>query len=656
MRRAFLASLPPQHPTRTLRYDAECPYWRQEVRRFGEMPGLLNALRTALEDACACPAGDVAAFERATSDAVTPAVLVWAALDTFANSWQYEEQFLALDGVDILLRTLAVFCKEPAVSGPAVGAALSLALRSPLGRDALDTLGAVRGVRAAMVGQPQLDYGGAFKDLKPWLDNPAPGVGGDGGDAGESEQIIAQRVVLARGSNANIGSDVVLTPEKGSTSLEAFTFGGGGDGNDGGGTTENSSGAANGAVPSTTGMASAAGMEAATEEGVDLSGVGGVWFAFQQRQGALLIPTAVVKLRRLTFNPAMSLLSRASDHEHPALLWVTADYSTLCYSYGERQADGSVPMRGERKLALRELLEVRRGISTKSLLQFAPKGSDDRCLAMRFSSKTVNVAFQTAGEMSVWAAALGALGAHVASLVGANGVNALARTVFAESLAGLTGGEDEFPVAVAAAEFDLDKALRNGVCKCEVQCGGRFCRQQLKQVEQVAAERRATTSKVALLRHLVAEKKRAAALLADLQKFWSARDREGLMVARAAATWRAQTAASAAKAAEDEVDGELRATQIRVTTIRNKIKSANQALRFTGLLVQLANTGGGVNADNPAFPTNDDVLPDEMLPTDADRIIGQVNGDDYNVALAALREMAAKTQYKHAARARRCLP
>ena len=96
---------------------------------------------------------------------------------------------------------------------------------------------------------------------------------------------------------------------------------------------------------------------------------------------------------------------------------MTEDYSKLCYSYGPRRPDGSLP-RGERKMDLREMLECRRGISTKSLLQYAPRGSADRCLAIRFSSKTVNVVFETPGEMEVWAAALGALGAHVTSLIG----------------------------------------------------------------------------------------------------------------------------------------------------------------------------------------------------------------------------------------------
>ena len=122
IRRSFLAELPPQHPPRTLKYDAEYPYWRQEVRRFGELPGLLNAIRAALDDAEAAAAAAAAAamFERAASDAAMPSVLIWAALDTFTDSWQYEEQFLALDGVDTLLRALAVFCKEPAVTGPVV--------------------------------------------------------------------------------------------------------------------------------------------------------------------------------------------------------------------------------------------------------------------------------------------------------------------------------------------------------------------------------------------------------------------------------------------------------------------------------------------------------------------------------------------------------
>ena len=74
--------------------------------------------------------------------------------------------------------------------------------------------------------------------------------------------------------------------------------------------------------------------------------------------------------------------------------------------------------------------------------------------------------------------------------VGTNGVNAQARCDLAESLAGVSGGgggggddgqSSPFPRAIAAAEFELDKALARGVCGCAVRCGGRFCRQQLKQ-------------------------------------------------------------------------------------------------------------------------------------------------------------------------------
>lgn len=195
---------------------------------------------------------------------------------------------------------------------------------------------------------------------------------------------------------------------------------------------------------------------------------------------SLLVPTPTQKIRRLTFNPAAALLS---GHCQPAHVWVTDDYTRLCYSYGARRADGSLP-RGARMLELRDILEVRRGISTKSLLQYAPQGSADRCLAVRFTSKTLNVVFETPREAEVWAAALGVLGAHVTSLIGTNGVNAQARCALAASLAAVTGGEEEFPRAVAAAEFELDKALARGVCGCPVRCGGRFCRQQLKQVEK----------------------------------------------------------------------------------------------------------------------------------------------------------------------------
>jgi hypothetical protein len=678
IRRAFLAALPRQHPPRTLRYDAEYPYWRQEVRRFGELPGLLNAIRAALDDAAACPPGDAPLFERATADAAMPSVLIWAALDTFTDSWQYEEQFLALDGVDTLLRALAVFCTEPAVTGPIVGAALSLAARSQLGRAELDALGAVRGIRAAMVAQPQLDYGGVFKDLKPWLDQQA----GGGGDDVRSERIIAQRVAVAReaareanGAGGGGGSggqttgggldDAAAQSPQGARSPTPSSPGAGAAspfsstpfssrrGLAGGG--ENSPGATNGATPGAT--------PPPPGTSVDLSSVGGVWFAFQQHQESLLVPTRVCKIRRLTFNPAAAFMR---GHSQPAHLWVTADYTKLCYSYGPQRADGGVP-RGERRMELRDLLEVRRGISTQSLLQHAPRGSAGRCLAIRFSSKTVNVVFETPGEMEVWAAALGALGAHVTSLIGTNGVNAQARTALATSLAGVNGGvsgggagvEEEFPRAVAAAEFELDKALAHGACGCAVRCGGRFCRQQLKQVEKVAAERRATTSKIALSRRLYAEKKRAETLLTDLQKFRTARDQEELMVARAAASWRAKTAASAASAAENQAEDELKATQERVSAIREKIKTTTRSLRFTGLVASLGATAAQRRLNNgemgPAELGEDDVLPDEMPSTAAHRIVAAVESDDYDVALAALRELAAKTEHKKASHARRVL-
>jgi len=41
-----------------------------------------------------------------------------------------------------------------------------------------------------MVAQPQVDYGGAFRELKAWLDAA--------GDADGSEKLIAQRVALSR--------------------------------------------------------------------------------------------------------------------------------------------------------------------------------------------------------------------------------------------------------------------------------------------------------------------------------------------------------------------------------------------------------------------------------------------------------------------------
>ena len=187
------------------------------------------------------------------------------------------------------------------------GAALSLAARSHLGRAELDALRGVRGIRAAMVAQPQLDYGGVFKDLKPWLD-----ADGDGGGDGSSERIIAERVAAARATaarEANVissqgsrggrgyyAADVdadAATPtpfspgrdgggeEPGGGGLPAFGIGAGAGGR------ENSPGAANGATPHSPGSPGSfpgAPHDASVVADVDLSGVGGVWFAFQQHQ------------------------------------------------------------------------------------------------------------------------------------------------------------------------------------------------------------------------------------------------------------------------------------------------------------------------------------------------------------------------------------
>lgn len=177
---------------------------------------------------------------------------------------------------------------------------------------------------------------------------------------------------------------------------------------------------------------------------------------------------------------------------------------------------------------------------------------------------------------------------------------------------------------------------------------------------KVAAERRATASKKALSLRLHAEKRREATLLNDLQKFRTARDQDRLLVAKAAASWRAKTAASsAAAAAENGAEEELKATRTRVSAIQEKIKTANRSLRFAGLMASLGATARARdNADPRMSPTDlgdDDVLRDEMTSTDAHRIVSAVESDDYDVALAALREIAAKTEHKKASLTRRCL-
>ena len=709
IRRAFLAEIPPQHPPRTLWYAREVTDWRREAARFGEMPGLLNALRDALEEAAAAAPGKKEAFERAAAEATIPAVLIWGVLDSYEvrrvsercpyeprvddgfpvvcfdivhfadggrarrvrwicggvlrslepptdgtwrsvrccaarrpwleESWQYEEEFLDLDGVDPLLRALALFCLHPHV----VGALLTLALKSPAGRGELDALDAVRAIRAAMVAQPQLDYGGAFRDMRPWLDE-------GGTDADGSERLIAQRVTAARAA---------ATSEKTKTSDEN----GAGDitprtpRQTGGGSTASSPKKSPPPSKSVLDFLQSERPDGYVMKGpevADLTGLGGAWFAFQQHQDALLVPTVARKIRRLTFNPAAVMMH---GHVQPAHFWVTEDYAALCYVYGAKLADGTLP-KGERRMALRDLIEVRRGISTKSLLQYAPKGSANRCLAIRFTSKTLNVVFETPAEMETWASALGALGAHVTSLIGANGVNAQARQAFAESLVGIVGGEDAFPRPVAAAEFELDKALARGICGCSPQCAGRFCRQQLKQVEKVASERRTTTSKITLNRILEAEKKREERLLADLMKFRTARDQEGMRLAKVAANWRAKAAASRASDAENEVTIELEATQKRVDVIRSRINAATQSLRFAGLLANVGATRGKARKEGDVLLGelgDDDSLVSDMSYAEAHRIVAAVESDDYVVALAALREMAAKTENKKATQPRRAL-
>jgi hypothetical protein len=111
----------------------------------------------------------------------------------------------------------------------------------------------------------------------------------------------------------------------------------------------------------------------------------------------------------------------------------------------------------------------------------------------------------------------------------------------------------------------------------------------IKQVEQVAAERRATTSKLALSRRLHVEKKRAETLAAGLQQFQSARDREGLLVARVAAGWQAKTAATAASAAdaeaaaaeESEAEIQLKESQQRVVGIHRHCPPLRRMLFIT---------------------------------------------------------------------------
>jgi hypothetical protein len=146
--------------------------------------------------------------------------------------------------------------------------------------------------------------------------------------------------------------------------------------------------------------------------------------------------TRALKVRRLTFQP---VLERTHGHLHPCALWAQIfDASpSLRYFIGGGPRSEAAEKKSGKTLELRELVEVSRGVTTTSLLSHAPDGGAARCLALRFSSKTVNLVFSNTKEREWFAKSLGIAAAHVSALIGRNGVNVAARRQCAVDVMGM---------------------------------------------------------------------------------------------------------------------------------------------------------------------------------------------------------------------------
>ena len=263
---------------------------------------------------------------------------------------------------------------------------------------------------------------------------------------------------------------------------------------------------------------------------------GGIWASFRAARGRLSRMTRALKVRRLTFQP---VLERTHGHLHPCALWAQIfDASpSLRYFIGGGPRSEAAEKKSGKTLELRELVEVSRGVTTTSLLSHAPDGGAARCLALRFSSKTVNLVFSNTKEREWFAKSLGIAAAHVSALIGRNGVNVAARRQCAVDVMGMRtkdldgDGPDALPPGLCAAEFELDKALARGECKhlrpwCSPRCSGRFCVQQVDEVRRASAVRWWTHQHDYMSRRMRVEERRVRVFAAVLERLRMSREEE----------------------------------------------------------------------------------------------------------------------------------
>jgi len=229
------------------------------------------------------------------------------------------------------------------------------------------------------------------------------------------------------------------------------------------------------------------------------------------------------------------VLERARGNLHVCALWATVtgvrEPPLLRYYVGGGPRSAKAEKKSGKTLELRELIEVTRGVSTTSLLSHAPERGAARCLALRFSSKTVNLVFGTKKERERFAKALGLAAVHVKSLIGCDGVNVAARRHAAVAVMGLNrkvldgAGPDALPTQLCAAEYELDKSLARGECRvCAPRCDGRFCARQVDEVRVAAGTRRWQSAHSFIARRAAVEERRVKALAAVSERLKSSRE------------------------------------------------------------------------------------------------------------------------------------
>ena len=498
-------------------------------RSFTGVRDLLEDLRAAIDDATLMEqqgsrwtAMDAEIDAGCRAQAASACALVWSALDAFqADTHQHEDQFLAHGGVELLLLTMRTFPLDPRVVSAAAGACLSLARDSPAGRRALERSGGRRAVRAAMCAHPGMNFGGAFAGLRAWLDGEE---GVDiGGGRGEGVDVVvgdaaAEAFIRSRTTGDELGGaspndddvdGVARDDSRGDDDFDDFNDDG--DGDDDGDNDD---------------------VDVHGEDENEFDGFGGEWARFDLALARLAKVSRALKVRRLTFQP---VLERTRGNLHACALWATVtgvrEPPSLRYYVGGGPRSAAAEKKSGKTLELRELIEVTRGVSTTSLLSHAPERGAARCLALRFSSKTVNLVFGTKKERERFAKALGLAAAHVKSLIGCDGVNVAARRHAAVAVMGLDrkdldgDGPDALPTQLCAAEYELDKSLARGECRvCAPRCDGRFCARQVDEVRVAAGTRRWQSAHSFIARRAAVEERRVKVLAAVLERLKASRE------------------------------------------------------------------------------------------------------------------------------------